>query len=225
MRHFQPTTVPPAQSEAEAISPRSVRLLWSALPHSNRLHAVSTLGQIVIRRLLDADARRAIMNAPNLLPTASTHQQLSNSPTAVSETPALPGRSGKIQPWHLERLAIVYVRQSSQYQVVHNKESAEVQRLPQPRDGLGLAVLTGHCHRPWPGQNATSAEARTGFQWILTEVNLNHVGIILGFQVSRLSPMPIGTICWIGVRSSTPSWPTSTASTTRPSTTTGYCWA
>ena len=68
------------------------------------------------------------MQAPAIfLPTASTHQQLSNSPTAVSEMPALPGRSGKIQPWHLERLAIVYVRQSSQYQVVHNKESAEVQ--------------------------------------------------------------------------------------------------
>ena len=36
-------------------------------------------------------------------------------------------------------------------------------------------------------QTATSSEARTGFQWIMTEVNLNHVGIILGFQVSRLS--------------------------------------
>ena len=128
------------------------------------------------------------MNAPNLLPTASTHQQLSNSPTAVSEAPALPGRSGKIQPWHLERLAIVYVRQSSQYQVVHNKESAEVQSAFR-----NLAMAWG-----WPSsrvividhdqaQSATSAEARTGFQWILTEVNLNHVGIILGFQVSRLS--------------------------------------
>jgi DNA invertase Pin-like site-specific DNA recombinase len=36
-------------------------------------------------------------------------------------------------------------------------------------------------------QTATSALARTGFQWIVSEVNLNHVGIILGFQVSRLA--------------------------------------
>ena len=99
-----------------------------------------------------------------------------------------PRPTGKIQPWHLERLAIVYVRQSSQYQVIHNKESAEVQ------SGFrNLAMAWG-----WPSsrvivvdhdqaQTATSAEARTGFQWIMTEVNLNHVGIILGFQVSRLS--------------------------------------
>jgi hypothetical protein len=38
-----------------------------------------------------------------------------------------PSRPAKIQPWHLERLAVVYVRQSSPYQVMHNKESADVQ--------------------------------------------------------------------------------------------------
>ena len=104
------------------------------------------------------------------------------------DAPASPGRPGKIQPWHLERLAIVYVRQSSQYQVIHNKESAEVQ------SGFRyLAEAWG-----WPASrvivvdhdqalSATSAVARTGFQWIMTELNLNHVGIILGFQVSRLS--------------------------------------
>jgi hypothetical protein len=41
-----------------------------------------------------------------------------------------PSRPAKIQPWHLERLAVVYVRQSSPYQVMHNKESAEaVERI------------------------------------------------------------------------------------------------
>jgi DNA invertase Pin-like site-specific DNA recombinase len=102
--------------------------------------------------------------------------------------PASPSRPPKIQPWHLERLAVVYVRQSSQYQVIHNKESAEVQ------SGFrNLAMAWG-----WPSsrvivvdhdqaQTGTSSEARTGFQWIMTEVNLNHVGIILGFQMSRLA--------------------------------------
>src|SRR5262249_23556939 len=87
-----------------------------------------------------------------------------------------------------ERLAIVYVRQSTHYQVRFNKESAEVQA------GFShLAIAWG-----WPasrvlvidedqGHTGTSTEGRTGFQRLLTEVNLNHVGIIFGFQVSRLS--------------------------------------
>jgi len=93
-----------------------------------------------------------------------------------------------ILPWHLERLGVVYVRQSSVHQVMFNKESTEVQI------GLRyLATLWG-----WPedrvivitedqAQSGTTAEGRRGFQWLLTEVNLDHVGIILGFQVSRLS--------------------------------------
>jgi DNA invertase Pin-like site-specific DNA recombinase len=128
------------------------------------------------------------MNTPELLPSTSAHRGLSEPLSPVTEASAFPSRPSKIQPWHLERLAIVYVRQSGQYQVIHNKESAEVQ------SGLrNLAIAWG-----WPSsriivvdhdqaQSATSAEARTGFQWILTEVNLNHVGIIFGFQVSRLS--------------------------------------
>ncbi len=128
------------------------------------------------------------MNTPSLLPTASAHHRFAEPSTSLVEAPALPNRPNKIQPWHLERLAIVYVRQSSPYQVMHNKESAEVQ------SGFrNIAMAWG-----WPSlrvivvdhdqaQSATSSEARTGFQWIMTEVNLNHVGIILGFQVSRLS--------------------------------------
>ena len=53
-----------------------------------------------------------------------------------------------------------------------------------PGVGRPRGSLSSTTTKPKP---ATSAEARTGFQWILTEVNLNHVGIILGFQVSRLS--------------------------------------
>jgi hypothetical protein len=30
---------------------------WACLPQTNRLHVVHTLGQILIRRLLDADGR------------------------------------------------------------------------------------------------------------------------------------------------------------------------
>ena len=99
-----------------------------------------------------------------------------------------PARPAKVQPWHLERLAIVYVRQSRPYQVMFNKESAEVQA-----GFRDLAIGWG-----WPAdrvivitddqaKSGTTADGRLGFQWLLTEVNLDHVGIILGFQVSRLS--------------------------------------
>ena len=104
------------------------------------------------------------------------------------ESPGTPSRPSKIEPWHLQRLAVVYVRQSSPQQVINNKESAEVQA-----NLRNSAVAWG-----WPptrvivvnedqALSGTSTEGRTGFQWLLTEVNLDHVGIILGFQVSRLS--------------------------------------
>jgi len=99
-----------------------------------------------------------------------------------------PSRPAKIQPWHLARRAVVYVRQSSPYQVMHNKESAEVQT--KLRD---LAIYWGWA----PDQvvvvtddqahSGTTADGRSGFVRIMTEVNLDHIGIILGFQVSRLS--------------------------------------
>jgi len=113
---------------------------------------------------------------------------LSRASAVLGEPPGSPNRPFKIEPWHLERLAVVYVRQSSQYQVINNKESAEVQASF--RD---LAVAWGWLYsrvvviNEDQAQSGTSAEGRTGFQWLLTEVNLDHVGVILGFQVSRLS--------------------------------------
>jgi DNA invertase Pin-like site-specific DNA recombinase len=97
-------------------------------------------------------------------------------------------RPSKIEPWHLQRLAVVYVRQSSQHQVINNKESAEVQaNLRNSAVAWGWPLTRVVTVNEDQGQSGTSAEARTGFQWLLTEVNLDHIGIILGFQVSRLS--------------------------------------
>jgi DNA invertase Pin-like site-specific DNA recombinase len=128
------------------------------------------------------------MNALDPLPVPTSPHSHSGAPARHGQAAPLQGRTTKIQPWHLERLAIVYVRQSSQYQVIHNKESGDVQ------SGLrDLAIAWG-----WPpsrvvvvdedqARTGTSTEARTGFQRVVTEVNLNHVGIILSFQASRLS--------------------------------------
>jgi DNA invertase Pin-like site-specific DNA recombinase len=37
------------------------------------------------------------------------------------------------------------------------------------------------------GQSGTSAEGREGFQRLIAEVGLDHVGVILGMEVSRLT--------------------------------------
>jgi DNA invertase Pin-like site-specific DNA recombinase len=97
-------------------------------------------------------------------------------------------RPGKIQGWHLERLAVVYVRQSTAQQVIGNPESTLRQYALAQR-----AVQLG-----WPadrvltidedlGRSGASAEGRLGFQRLLAEVGLDHVGLILGLEMSRLA--------------------------------------
>ena len=85
----------------------------------------------------------------------------------------------KILPRHLERLAVVYVRQSTMQQVLEHQESTRLQ--------YGLvrrAVAWG-----WPesrvlvidddlGRSGTSPEGRHGFQRRVAEGGLDHVGLI-----------------------------------------------
>ncbi len=108
-------------------------------------------------------------------------------PTAVMATPTHLC-SAKIQPSHLERLAIVYVRQSTQKQVLENRESSARQYAFGEQ-----AVAFG-----WPrervvvidedlGKSGRTAEGRSGFQRLATEVTLNHVGLVLGLEMSRLA--------------------------------------
>src|SRR5258708_2157667 len=96
--------------------------------------------------------------------------------------------SAKIGPRHLQRKAIVYVRQSSPQQVLNNKESGYRQY-----DLRNYAVLLG-----WPAESvsvidddqartARTADARTGFQSLQAAVALDEVGIILGSELNRLS--------------------------------------
>ena len=96
--------------------------------------------------------------------------------------------SSKIQPDHIERLAVVYVRQSSPRQVLNNRESRELQY------GLAQLALSYGWHKDRilvvdddQGQSGTTAEDRFGFQRLLAEVSLNHVGLVLGIEMSRLA--------------------------------------
>ena len=97
-----------------------------------------------------------------------------------------PARDSRITRQHLERSAIIYIRQSSPEQVRVNVESTRLQ--------LGLrqkAIALG-----WPhpvvvdddlGVSAGGYADRKGFQEMLTQVALRRVGIILCSDASRLS--------------------------------------
>ncbi len=96
--------------------------------------------------------------------------------------------SEKIQPHHLERLAVVYVRQSTLQQVLDHQESTRLQYgLVHRAEAFGWRqerVLTIDDDL---GKSGSSVEGRIGFQRLVTEVGLNHVGLILGVEMSRLA--------------------------------------
>ena len=94
----------------------------------------------------------------------------------------------KIGSVHFQRLAVVYVRQSTAQQVLRHEESTRLQY------GLvGRARQLG-----WPeerivvidddlGHSAAEGEHRAGFKRLVSEVSLDHVGMILGVEISRLA--------------------------------------
>src|SRR4051812_28831007 len=96
--------------------------------------------------------------------------------------------TSKIREQHLDRLAMVYVRQSSPQQVLENRESRERQyALAQFAQQLGWPAERVVIVDEDQGQSGKSADNRSGFQRLMTEVSLNHVGIVLGLELSRLS--------------------------------------
>ncbi len=93
-----------------------------------------------------------------------------------------------VNPTHLKRKAVIYVRQSSPHQVMTNQESLQLQyALKQRAIELGWHeqnIQTIDCDLGISGRNT---EDRQGFQQLLTEVTLEKVGIILSYEVTRLS--------------------------------------
>jgi DNA invertase Pin-like site-specific DNA recombinase len=96
--------------------------------------------------------------------------------------------TSKIRDVHLDRLAIVYVRQSSPQQVMENRESRERQYgLADFARRLGWASERVIVIDEDQGLSGRTADNRAGFQRLMAEVSLNHVGIVLGLELSRLS--------------------------------------
>jgi DNA invertase Pin-like site-specific DNA recombinase len=94
----------------------------------------------------------------------------------------------KIQSLHYERMAYVYVRQSTPWQVKENRESTERQYHLRER-ALQLGWPESHVEviDEDQGRTGTFATHRSGFQRLVTEVGLGKVGIVLMLEASRLA--------------------------------------
>jgi DNA invertase Pin-like site-specific DNA recombinase len=89
---------------------------------------------------------------------------------------------------HLNRLACLYVRQSTLQQVFENTESTSRQyALRERARALGWAEERIVVIDQDLGHSGASTADRLGFQWLVAEVGLGRVGLVLGLEVSRLA--------------------------------------
>jgi DNA invertase Pin-like site-specific DNA recombinase len=94
--------------------------------------------------------------------------------------------SDKVKAQHLARKAMLYIRQSSAYQVTHNLESQKLQYAMQDRlRQLGwreIEVVDEDL-----GRSASGTVTRTGFERMVSEVCLGKVGAVAAREVSRFA--------------------------------------
>lgn len=94
--------------------------------------------------------------------------------------------SDKILAQHLSRKAVLYVRQSSAYQVLHNLESQKLQYAMRQRlELLGwqeIEVIDEDL-----GRSAAGGTQRTGFERMVADVCLGKVGAVAAREVSRFA--------------------------------------
>lgn len=94
----------------------------------------------------------------------------------------------KVTPAHQAKQAYVYIRQSSLSQVVHHGESTELQyRLVDRAVGFGWPRERVHVIDDDLGKSGASSDERQGFQFLMTELGLGHVGLVVSFDASRLA--------------------------------------
>jgi len=126
------------------------------------------------------------MSIPEFSPAAPTPTSPAGPVSAPAHLLAL--RAAKVRDHHLDRKAIVYIRQSSPQQVAEHKESTARQyaladvavALGWPRDRVEIVAAD-------QGRSGQTAEGRLGFQYLLAALSLDQVGIVLGQDASRLA--------------------------------------
>jgi DNA invertase Pin-like site-specific DNA recombinase len=122
----------------------------------------------------------------------ATARSKSPAPARLEPTNTVPSRdtlrSDKITDEHLTRMAIVYVRQSTQQQVLEHRESTARQyALADRAVALGWPTAAVEVIDEDQGHSGSSAAGRSGFQRLLAEVSSDRVGLILGLEMSRLA--------------------------------------
>src|SRR5215831_124687 len=99
--------------------------------------------------------------------------------------------SDKIRPQHLERKAILYVRQSSAHQVLHNRESSALQSAMRDRlTTLGwseIEVIDDDL-----GRSAAGGVQRAGFERMVAQVCLGKVGAVAAARGLAVRPQQPG---------------------------------
>ena len=92
----------------------------------------------------------------------------------------------KVRPHHLERKALLYVRQSSPHQVLHNRESSTLQYAMRDRlTALGwseIEVIDEDL-----GRSAAGGVQRAGFERMVAQVCLGKVGAVCAREVLRFA--------------------------------------
>ena len=94
--------------------------------------------------------------------------------------------SEKIKPQHLARKAVLYVRQSSPYQVMNNLESQRLQYgMETQLRSLGwneVEIIDEDL-----GRSAGGTVTRTGFERMVAQVCLGEVGVVCARELSRFA--------------------------------------
>src|ERR1700758_3602199 len=94
--------------------------------------------------------------------------------------------SDKVRPHHLERKAVLCVRQSSAHQVLHNRESRTLQYAMRDRlttlGWSGIDAIDDDL-----GRSAAGGVHHTGFERMVAEVCLGKVGAVAAREVSRFA--------------------------------------
>ena len=117
-----------------------------------------------------------------------TTDERSPAPSASVAQPFVRQKSSKIRDHHRQKLSIVYVRQSSPQQILENRESTARQyALANDAVALGWTRDRVLVIDEDQGQSGARAEHRLGFQRLLAEVTMDHVGLVLGLEMSRLA--------------------------------------
>ena len=94
----------------------------------------------------------------------------------------------KIRSTHLERSAVIYLRQSSMLQVrVHRESTRRQYGLRDRAIALGWSAEAVEIIDEDLGQSGASTEGRSGFQRLAEEVAHGRVGAIFALEVSRLA--------------------------------------